>query len=159
MAREFKPARFFLLMAVMAFLVCGAVAFYTQRAAHGRTNEERAAYALGLKTGADATAQAKLPSDAELNMMAQRAFEGQGASNKQTWIWPLKMVMRMDSAERIRGDEWSQSDDASALTPAEAFPLAHLFNCACSDYSICTRTDIFRGVVRRDRQRKRLPCR
>ncbi len=43
MAREFKPVRFFVMMAVAAFVVCGVTAFYTHRAAHGRTPEERAA--------------------------------------------------------------------------------------------------------------------
>jgi hypothetical protein len=33
MAREFKPARFFVMMALAAFVVCGVTAFYTQRAA------------------------------------------------------------------------------------------------------------------------------
>jgi hypothetical protein len=48
MAREFKPVRFFVMMALAAFVVCGVTSFYTQRAAHGRTAEERAAYAIGL---------------------------------------------------------------------------------------------------------------
>jgi hypothetical protein len=48
MAREFKPVRFFVMMALAAFVVCGVTSFYTHRAAHGRTAEERAAYAIGL---------------------------------------------------------------------------------------------------------------
>ena len=40
MAREFKPVRFFVMMALAAFVVCGVTAFYTHRAAHGRTAEE-----------------------------------------------------------------------------------------------------------------------
>jgi len=51
MAREFKPVRFFVMMALAAFVVCGVSAFYTHRAAHGRTAQERSAYAIGLKTG------------------------------------------------------------------------------------------------------------
>jgi len=39
MARQFKPARFFVMMAVAAFIVCGVTAFYTHRAQHGRTAE------------------------------------------------------------------------------------------------------------------------
>jgi len=31
MAREFKPLRFFVLMAIAAFVVCGVTAFYTHR--------------------------------------------------------------------------------------------------------------------------------
>jgi len=85
MAREFKPVRFFVLMGLAAFVVYGVTAFYTQRAAHGRTSEERAAYALGNKAGEDAPADAMLPSDAELNMMAQRYFKSRGSGNQQNW--------------------------------------------------------------------------
>jgi hypothetical protein len=35
MAREFKPVRFFVMMAVAAFIVYGVTAFYTKRAEHG----------------------------------------------------------------------------------------------------------------------------
>ena len=85
MAREFKPVRFFVLMAVAAFLVCGAVAFFTKRAEYGRTPEERAAYALGEKAGAAAAPDMKLPTAAELNMMAQQRFQQEGSGNKQNW--------------------------------------------------------------------------
>jgi hypothetical protein len=37
MRREFKPVRFFVMMAVAAFLVCGVTAFYAHRAIHGRS--------------------------------------------------------------------------------------------------------------------------
>jgi len=67
MAREFKPVRFFVMMGVAAFVVCGVTVFCTHRAAHGRTAEERAAYAIGEEAPQDA----KLPSDAELNIMAE----------------------------------------------------------------------------------------
>jgi hypothetical protein len=49
MPREFKPVRFFVMMAVAAFIVCGVTAFYTKRAEHGRTAEERQAYWIGRK--------------------------------------------------------------------------------------------------------------
>jgi hypothetical protein len=78
MAREFKPVRFFAMMAVAAFVVCGVTAFYTHRAAHGRTEEERSAYAIGLKAAEQAPAHAILPTDAELNMIAQKAFPAAG---------------------------------------------------------------------------------
>ncbi len=84
-AREFKPLRFFVMMAVAAFVVCGVTAFYTHRAAHGRTPEERAAYAIGEKAGEQAPAGAKLPTAAELNMMAQKYFKQQGSGNQQDW--------------------------------------------------------------------------
>ena len=85
MAREFKPVRFFVMMAAAALIVCGVTAFYTHRAAHGRTAEERAAYALGEKAGEDAPTGTKLPTDADLNMMAQKYFKQQGSGEQQSW--------------------------------------------------------------------------
>ena len=85
MAREFKPLRFFVMMAVAALIVCGVMAFYTHRAAHGRTPEERAAYSIGEKAAEQAPRDAKLPTPAELNMMAQKYFEQRGSGNKQNW--------------------------------------------------------------------------
>ena len=85
MPREFKPVRFFVMMGTAAFVVCGVTAFYTQRAARGRTAEERVAYWMGEKTGEQARRDAQLPSPAELNMMAQKCFEQQGSGNKQDW--------------------------------------------------------------------------
>lgn len=85
MAREFKPVRFFVMMAVAAFIVCGVTAFYTKRAEHGRTAEQRQAYWIGEKAGAHASHDAKLPTPAELNIMAQRQFEQQGSGNKSDW--------------------------------------------------------------------------
>jgi hypothetical protein len=85
MAREFKPVRFFVMMAVAAFAVCGLTAFYTHRAAHGRTPEERSAYWIGKRAGEQASRDAKLPTAAELNRMAQNYFEQQGSGNKQDW--------------------------------------------------------------------------
>jgi len=82
MPREFKPVRFFVLMGVAAFVVCGVTAFYTHRAAHGRTAEERAAYEIGEKAGEQSPRDAKLPSAAELNMMAQKYLEHQGAGDE-----------------------------------------------------------------------------
>jgi hypothetical protein len=85
MPREFKPLPFFVMMAVAAFVVCGVTAFYTHRAAHGRTPEERAAYWIGEKAGEEAPRGAKLPTPAELNMIAQKDFDQQGSGNKQDW--------------------------------------------------------------------------
>jgi hypothetical protein len=82
MARGFKPVRFFVLMGVAAFVVCGVAVFYTHRAAHGRTAEERAAYEIGEKAGEQAPRDAKLPTDAELNMTAQKYFEQQGSGDE-----------------------------------------------------------------------------
>jgi hypothetical protein len=85
MAREFKPVRFFVMMALVAFVVCGVTAFYTHRAAHGRTAQERSAYAIGLKAGEQTPPDAILPTDAELNMMAQKYFKQQGSGDQQSW--------------------------------------------------------------------------
>jgi hypothetical protein len=47
MAREFKPVRLFVMMAVAAFIVCSVMAFYTHRAEQDRTAGERQAYGIG----------------------------------------------------------------------------------------------------------------
>jgi hypothetical protein len=85
MARQFKPVRFFVMMGAAAFVVCGVTAFYTHRAAHGRTAEERAGYAIGERAGEEAPRDAKLPTAADLNMMAQKYFKQQGSSEQQSW--------------------------------------------------------------------------
>jgi flagellar biosynthesis/type III secretory pathway protein FliH len=85
MAREFKPVRFFVMIALATFVVCGVTAFYTHRAAHGRTAEERSAYAIGVKAGEEAPTNATLPTDAELNMIAQKYFKQQKAGDQQSW--------------------------------------------------------------------------
>ena len=85
MARQFKPVRFFVMMATAAFIVCGVTAFYTHRAEHGRTAEERAAYAIGERAGELAPRDTRLPTAAELNMMAQKYFKQQGTGNQQNW--------------------------------------------------------------------------
>ena len=73
------------MMAVVAFIVCGVTAFYTHRAEHGHTAEERQGYWTGEKAGEQAPRDAKLPTPAELNMMAQKYFEQQGSGNKGNW--------------------------------------------------------------------------
>jgi hypothetical protein len=85
MVRQFKPVRFFVMIGVLAFVMCGVTAFYTQRAAHGRTPEERAAYAIGVKAGEEATPDAKLPYAADLNMTAQSYFKRQGSGEQENW--------------------------------------------------------------------------
>jgi len=85
MARQFKPLRFFVMIRAAAFIVCGVTAFYTHRAAHGRTAEERPAYAIGERVGEQAPRDAKLSTAAELNMMAQKYFKQQGTGNQQNW--------------------------------------------------------------------------
>jgi hypothetical protein len=85
MAREFKPVRFFVLMAFTAFIVCGITAFYTHRAEHGRTSEERQAYEIGEQAGKQESRDTKLATPAALNMMAQKYFEQHGSGNRQNW--------------------------------------------------------------------------
>ena len=82
MIRQFKPVRFFVLMGVAAFIVCGVAVFYTHRAAHGTTAEERAAYESGEKAGEEAPPGATLPTEAELNMTAQKYFEQEGSGEQ-----------------------------------------------------------------------------
>ena len=85
MAREFKTVRFFVMMALAAFIMGRVTSFYTHRTAHGRTADERVAYAICLKAGEQAPPRATLPTDAHVNMMAQRHFKQQRFGNQQNW--------------------------------------------------------------------------
>jgi hypothetical protein len=82
MIRQFKPVRFFVLIGLAAFIVCGVAVFYSHRAAHGTTAEQRAAYELGEKAGEQAPRGATLPTEADLNMTAQKYFEQQGPAEQ-----------------------------------------------------------------------------
>jgi hypothetical protein len=82
MAKQFKPVRLTVLIGVMVFMVCGLAVFYSHRTAHGTTAEERAAYESGEKAGEQAPQGATLPTEAELNMTAQKYFEQQGSSEQ-----------------------------------------------------------------------------
>jgi len=77
MVRIFKSMRFFVLIGLAAFIVCGVAVFYDYRASNGRTAEERKAYNIGEKAGEQTSQDAKLPTDAELKMMAQKYLEHQ----------------------------------------------------------------------------------
>ena len=77
-----RQLRFFVLIGLAAFVVCGAAVFCTHRGAHGRTAEERAAYEIGRKAGEQASRDAKLPTDAELNMIVRKYFEQQGSADE-----------------------------------------------------------------------------
>ena len=72
----------FVLLGLAAFVVCSMAVFCTHRGSHGRTAEERAAYEIGEKAGEQAPRDAKLPTDDELNMMAQKYFEQQGSGDE-----------------------------------------------------------------------------
>jgi hypothetical protein len=78
MSGQLKPVRLTVLIGVVALILCGVAVFYTQRTAHGRTAEERAAYESGEKAGKEAPSGATLPAEAELNMMAQKCLQQQG---------------------------------------------------------------------------------
>jgi hypothetical protein len=54
-------------------------------AAHGGIAEERSPHAIVLKVGDQAPAAAKLPTEADLNTMAQRYFNQQGSGDKASW--------------------------------------------------------------------------
>lgn len=82
MARQFKPVRLTVLIGLTALMVCGLAVFYNHRTAHGTTAEERAAYESGEKAGEQAPRGATLPTEAELNMTAQKYFEQQGSSEQ-----------------------------------------------------------------------------
>ena len=74
-----RQLRLFVLMGLAGIIVCGVAVFYTHRAAYGTTAEERAAYESGEKAGREARRGATLPTEAELNMTAQKYFEQQGS--------------------------------------------------------------------------------
>jgi hypothetical protein len=82
MIRQFKPVRFFVLIGLAAFIVCGVAVFYSHRAAHGTTAEQRAAYELGEKAGEQAPRGATLPTEGDLNITAQKYFEQQGPTEQ-----------------------------------------------------------------------------
>jgi len=82
MARQFKPVRFTVLIGVGALMVCGLAVFYTHRTAHGTTAEEQAAYESGEKAGEKAPPGATLPTDAEVNMVAQKYFKQEGPTEQ-----------------------------------------------------------------------------
>jgi hypothetical protein len=93
-------------MAVAAFIVRGVMAFYTKRAEHGRTAEERQAYWIGEKAGEQAPRDAKLPTAAELNMMAQKYFKQQGSGESvRLEFWRSNTDTRTGSRRRIRGGD------------------------------------------------------
>jgi hypothetical protein len=104
MPREFKPVRFFVMMGVAAFIVCGVTAFYTKRAEHGRTAEERQAYWIGEKAGGQAPRDATLLTPAALNMMAQKYFRHRDRAISPIGISHLNTVTRKGSTRPIPGE-------------------------------------------------------
>ena len=84
MSKQFKVGRFFVMMAILAFLVCGVTAFFTHRAEHGRTAEERSAYFSGEKAGEGATTP-ELPTAAALHTLAQERYSREGSGEPMAW--------------------------------------------------------------------------
>ena len=82
MAGQFKPVRFSVLIELAAILMCGVAVLYTHRTAHGTTAEERAAYESGEKAGEKAPPGATLPTEAEVNMVAQKYFKQEGPAEQ-----------------------------------------------------------------------------
>jgi flagellar biosynthesis/type III secretory pathway protein FliH len=82
MLSQFKPVRLTVLIGLAAIVMCGVAVLYTHHGAHGTTAEVRAAYESGEKAGEKAPADAKLPAEAELNMIAQKYFEQQGPAEQ-----------------------------------------------------------------------------
>ena len=103
--------------------------FYTHRATYGRTAPERAAYAIGEKAGEEAPAEAKLPTDADLNMMAQRYFRQQGSGEQLSWDLAFE--------NRIRGR--IQKEASPRVNPIkEILSARRLKRCICvRSASIC----------------------
>jgi flagellar biosynthesis/type III secretory pathway protein FliH len=82
MTGQFKPVRFSVLIGLAAILACGVAVLYTHRTAHGTTAEERAAYESGEKAGEKAPPGATLPTEAEVNMVAQKYFKQEGPAEQ-----------------------------------------------------------------------------
>jgi len=82
MNRQFKLVRLTVLIGLAALIVCGIAVFNGHRTAHGTTAEERAAYESGEKAGEKAPPDATLPTEAELNLTAEKYFEQQGPAQQ-----------------------------------------------------------------------------
>jgi hypothetical protein len=82
MTGQFKPVRFSVLIGLAAMVACGLAVLYTHRTAQGTTAEERAAYESGEKAGEKAPPGATLPTEAEVNMVAQKYFKQEGPTEQ-----------------------------------------------------------------------------
>ena len=82
MATKLRPARLTVLIGVVAIVVCSVAVFCTHRGSHGRTAEERAAYDIGEKAGEQTPYDAKMPTDDELNLVAEKYFEQEGSADQ-----------------------------------------------------------------------------
>ena len=82
MTGQFKPVRLTVLIGVAAIVVCGVAVLCTHRTAHGTTAEARAAYESGEKAGEKAPPGATLPTEAEVNIVAQKYFKQEGPAEQ-----------------------------------------------------------------------------
>jgi len=82
MTGQFKPVRLTVLIGVAAIVVCGVAVLCTHRTAHGTTAEARAAYESGEKAGEKAPRGATLPTEAEVNIVAQKYFKQEGPAEQ-----------------------------------------------------------------------------
>ena len=90
-------------------------AFYTHRAARGTTAEERSAYAIGLKAGEQAPVETILPTDAELNMMAQKYFKQRGPATSRVGTSRSKTVTRTGSRRRTAAEPNAEGSSHSEV--------------------------------------------
>jgi hypothetical protein len=147
MARQFKPLRFFVMMGAAAFIVCGVTAFYTHRAAHGRTPEERAAYAIGERAGEQAPRDAKLPTAAELNMMAQKFFEQQGLAINKIGTSLSKTVTRTGLGKRIRSEQLNKCCSHAPVERSHHLELDIVDGAYCRGYSVRVSSVPSQGIL------------
>jgi hypothetical protein len=136
---------FFVLIGLAAFIVCGVAVFYSHRSAHGTTVEERAAYESGEKAGEEAPPGATLPTEAELDVMAQKCFEQQARVNSSEILreqvgWRLvstlsKRVTPPGSRKRIQRSD----DNHLRLTQPPLHRTAGTATFAPTQFAPCSR--------------------
>jgi hypothetical protein len=123
MARELNRCGS-VMVAVAAFIVCG-VAFYGSRRARSHSRGT-AAYWMARKRRA-MLHDAKLPTAAELNPMAQKHFEQHGSGNKQDWDSHLNMVTRAGSRKPIPTEISKQTPNAEHRS-RQCFKISYLID-------------------------------
>ena len=94
-------------MAIVAFIVSGGTAFYTHRAEHGRTPEERQAYWIDEKAGEQASTRRKIADAGGIEHDGPEVFRAAGIGKPiRIGIWHSNTVTRTDSTRRIRAGKW-----------------------------------------------------
>ena len=91
--------RSFVLMAVVAFIVCGVTAFYTRHAEHGRTSEELSAWSIGSRPLPEVVS----PGGSHLNLAAKsRSASLSSSIESPASVFGRVTVSIPDSNERLR---------------------------------------------------------